>query len=257
MSARPFVYLSDDDVRELLDVKQAIRIAEETLLAHARDQVDWCEPRQILLRPAGSDTVYKQKACALRDINVAGMRVIGLNRSDEGIALALHHPSKYILPSDPDTGLFFCIMDEHWSHAVRTGVCVAVAAKYLARPESRVIGMIGAGFMAKATLLALQEAGLFPIDEVRVYSKRAASREAYAREMHEGLGLNVVACDTPQPCARPPTCWSRRRRRSDWFSTAGCALACSCTAWANSRRSRRSSTAAWIGCTWTTGSTAS
>ena len=72
MPARPFVYLSDDDVRELLDVKQAITIAEQTLLAHARDQVDWCEPRQIMLRPAGSDTVYKQKACALRDINVAG-----------------------------------------------------------------------------------------------------------------------------------------------------------------------------------------
>jgi ornithine cyclodeaminase len=199
MPARPFVYLSDDDVRELLDVKQAIRIAEETLLAHARDQVDWCEPRQILLRPAGSETVYKQKACALRNINVAGMRVIGLNRSDEGIALALHNPSKYILLSDPDTGLFFCIMEEHWSHAVRTGVCVAVAAKYLARPESRVIGMIGAGFMAKATLLALREAELFPIDEVRVYSKRPHSREAYAREMSDGLGLRVVACDSPQP----------------------------------------------------------
>jgi alanine dehydrogenase len=199
MPARPFVYLADDDVRELLDVKQAIAIAEQTLLAHARDQVDWCEPRQIMLRPAGSDTVYKQKACALRDIGVAGMRVIGLNRTDEGIALALHHPSKYILLSDPATGLFFCIMEEHWSHAVRTGVCVAVAAKYLARPDSRVVGMIGAGFMAKATLLALQEAELFPIEEVRVYSKRPSSREAYADEMRRRLGLNVVACDSPQP----------------------------------------------------------
>src|ERR687886_2698467 len=199
MPARPFVYLSDDDVRALLDVKQAIRIAEETLLAHARDQVDWCEPRQIILRPAGSDTVYKQKACALRDINVAGMRVIGLNRSDEGIALALHNPSKYILLSDPETGLFFCIMEEHWSHAVRTGVCVAVAAKYLARRDSRVIGMIGAGFMAKATLLCLKEAALFPIEEVRVYSKRPHSRQAYAEEMSRWLGLNVIACDSPQP----------------------------------------------------------
>ena len=199
MPARPFVYLSDDDVRELLDVKQAIAIGEQTLLAHARDQVDWCEPRQIMLRPAGSDTVYKQKACALRDINVAGMRVIGLNRTDEGIALALHNPSKFILLSDPDTGLFFCIMEEHWSHAVRTGICVANAAKYLARPDSRVVGMIGAGFMAKATLLALKEAELFPIDEVRVYSKRAHSREGYAEEMRRWLGLNVVACDSPQP----------------------------------------------------------
>ncbi len=199
MPARPFVYLSDDDVRELLDVKQAITIAEQTLLAHARDQVDWCEPRQIILRPAGSDTVYKQKACALRDINVAGMRVIGLNRTDEGIALALHNPSKYILLSDPDTGLFFCIMEEHWSHAIRTGICVAVAAKYLARRDSRVVGMIGAGFMAKATLLALKEADLFPIEEVRVYSKRPHSRESYAEEMRHWLGLNVVACDSPQP----------------------------------------------------------
>ena len=199
MPARPFVYLADDDVRELLDVKQAIRIAEETLLAHARDQVDWCEPRQILLRPAGSDTVYKQKACALRDINVAGMRVIGLNRTDEGIALALHHPSKYILLSDPDTGLFFCIMEEHWTHAVRTGACVAVAAKYLARPDSAVVGMIGAGFMAKARLLALKEAALWPIEEVRVYSRRPHSRQAYAEEMSRWLGLNVIACDSPQP----------------------------------------------------------
>jgi ornithine cyclodeaminase/alanine dehydrogenase-like protein (mu-crystallin family) len=198
MTARPFVYLSDDDVRELLDVRQATAIAEQTLLAHARDQVDWCEPRQIMLRPAGSDTVYKQKACALRDIGVAGMRVIGLNRTDEGIELALHNPSKYILLSDPATGLFFCIMEEHWSHAVRTGVCVSVAAKYLARPDARVIGMIGAGFMAKATLLALKEAELWDVAEVRVYSKRATSREAYAREMSASLGLKVVACDHPR-----------------------------------------------------------
>jgi ornithine cyclodeaminase/alanine dehydrogenase-like protein (mu-crystallin family) len=127
------------------------------------------------------------------------MRVIGLNRTDEGIALALHNPSKYILLSDPDTGLFFCIMEEHWSHAIRTGICVAVAAKYLARRDSRVVGMIGAGFMAKATLLALKEADLFPIEEVRVYSKRPHSRESYAEEMRRWLGLNVVACDSPQP----------------------------------------------------------
>jgi ornithine cyclodeaminase/alanine dehydrogenase-like protein (mu-crystallin family) len=64
---------------------------------------------------------------------------------------------------------------------MRVGGGAGLGAKYLARPASRVVGMIGSGGMARTYLDALCH--VRPIERVRVYSPNAEHVQAYATEM--------------------------------------------------------------------------
>jgi ornithine cyclodeaminase len=57
----------------------------------------------------------------------------------------------------------------------------AVGARYLARPDARVLGHVGARGTARWNVLLLDE--LFDLQEIRVTSRRPESREAFAAEL--------------------------------------------------------------------------
>lgn len=221
-----FLYISNSDVRRLLTFAKAIRIAEDTLLAHARGEVIWGVPRQLELRPEGRGATFKVKGCYLRHLNVVGLRIVGVNRALMGYETpADYFPTKFIMLSDADTGRCLALVDEHWSHAVRTGACVAVAARYLVRPGSVQIGLLGAGYMARTSLLALRE--VRQIAAVRVYARTPDSRTRFAREMGEQTGLRIIAVERPEDAVRTmdvvvaATTTTQPFVSSDWI-TPGC-----------------------------------
>jgi len=129
----------------------------------------------------------------LEELEISAVKVVNVHPDN---------PVKYKLPTvmatiilvDPKNGAPIAIMGGTWITAMRTGAAGGVAAKYLARPDSRVIGIIGAGVQARTQLMALKEV-LEEIEEVRVTDIVKAARERYAREMGEKLGLDVKAVD--------------------------------------------------------------
>ena len=62
-----------------------------------------------------------------------------------------------LIYSDPKTGYPLAIMDATEITAYRTGAAAAIASKYLARPDSHSVGIIGAGFQAHTQVLAHAE----------------------------------------------------------------------------------------------------
>ncbi|HEX7231678.1 MAG TPA: ornithine cyclodeaminase family protein [Candidatus Binatia bacterium] len=76
---------------------------------------------------------------------------------------------------------------------MRVGGCAGLGAKYLSRQDSEVVGILGAGGMARTYLLAFDQ--VRKIREVKVYSPTRKNREAYAAEMSQKLGVKVVARD--------------------------------------------------------------
>src|SRR6201997_736499 len=72
-------------------------------------------------------------------------------------------------------------MDAPLITACRTGAMTAVGARYLARPDSRVLGHVGARGTAFWNVVLLDE--LFDLGEIRVTSRRPESREAFARQL--------------------------------------------------------------------------
>lgn len=83
---------------------------------------------------------------------------------------------------------------------MRVGGGAAIGAKYLSREDSRVVGMIGSGGMARTFLEAFK--CVRDIDHCRVYSPTPEHREAYAGEMSARLGIEVMAVDNPEEAIR-------------------------------------------------------
>ncbi len=84
--------------------------------------------------------------------------------------------------------------------AYRTGAASGVAAKALARPGPVVVGMIGTGHQARTQALALSR--VLQISELRVFSRDAKHREAFAADRAATLGIKVVAAASAELAVR-------------------------------------------------------
>lgn len=83
---------------------------------------------------------------------------------------------------------------------LRVGGGAGIGVKYLSRPDSRVVGMLGSGGMARTFLQAFK--AVRDIRLCKVYSPTAANREAYAEEMSRRLNIEVRAVSTPEEAVK-------------------------------------------------------
>ncbi len=83
---------------------------------------------------------------------------------------------------------------------MRVGAGAAIGAKYLAREDTHVVGMLGSGGMAHAFLEAFK--CVRDIRLCKVYSPNPERREAFATEMSHRLGIEVRAVDSAREAVR-------------------------------------------------------
>jgi alanine dehydrogenase len=93
-----------------------------------------------------------------------------------------------------ETGELLAMMEVDLLGQMRTGAASAVATKYLARTEAGSLGVLGTGKQARTQVIAISR--VRPVALVKCYSRTAAHREAFAGEMVEELGGEVVAVDS-------------------------------------------------------------
>ena len=105
-----------------------------------------------------------------------------------------------IILCDPNTGCPLAIMDGTYITNMRTGAAGGVAVKYLARRNSSVIGLIGAGVQAKTQLLAISEV-LSGIEEVKVFDQQKDVSVGYADEMGAKLSISIRPVETIEEAA--------------------------------------------------------
>lgn len=74
-----------------------------------------------------------------------------------------------LIYTHPETGFPLAICDGSYHTVMRTGASAAVSARWMARQDSRVLAIVGAGHMAEGTLETCNE--VFPWEDVRVWSR--------------------------------------------------------------------------------------
>jgi len=114
----------------------------------------------------------------------------------ENYRRSLPYISGLLILNDPETGLPLAVMDCTWITAQRTGAASALAARYLARPDSEVLGILGCGVQGRTQLEALRT--LFPIRRVYAYDIRPDALHAYVAEMSQQSGLEAIGVDEPR-----------------------------------------------------------
>ena len=85
-----------------------------------------------------------------------------------------------LIYTHPETGFPLAICDGSYHTLMRTGASAAVSAKWLARPDSKVLAILGSGLVGRGTLATCDT--VFQWDEVRVWSRTQESVDRYLEE---------------------------------------------------------------------------
>jgi ornithine cyclodeaminase/alanine dehydrogenase-like protein (mu-crystallin family) len=175
------VLLSASDLRPLRDdpahMRAALDAVESAIVAHQRGEVR--QGRLVDRRPDEFEGI--RLSLLAGDGLLSGMRVFGNPP----------HTRAFLL-FDGETRALLALMDYGVLNSLRVGATAGVAARYLAPPRARTVGLLGSGWQAAPQVSALV-AAVPTLEEIRVYSPTPEHREAFAGAMAARHDLPVLA----------------------------------------------------------------
>jgi len=193
----PTLVLDAKAVRELLDISEVIAAVEDAFRALGQGRAAM-PPKSYLAVPDGD---FRAMPAALP--GAAGLKWVNVHPGNH--ARGLPTVMGVMVFSDPATGYPLAIMDATDITAFRTGAAAAIASKYLARPETRSLGVIGAGRQAYSQIEAHRR--LFHLTSILVYDLVADSAAKLAAafpgapvrvaSLEEAAGADIVCTLTP------------------------------------------------------------
>jgi len=190
MKGNEILYLSQEDVKKCLTTKDTLEAVEEGIRLLGQGKA--IQPPKIYMELDKYRGFIKPMIAFIDEpLNISATKNFTFfpeNRKS-GIPTVL----ATIILNDPETGVPLAIMDGTWITAVRTAATTAVAAKYLAKRSSEVVGIFGAGVQGKTHLMALNE--VFKLKSVRIADVSKEYRAQFTKEMGEKLGLDIVAVE--------------------------------------------------------------
>jgi alanine dehydrogenase len=167
------IFITASQCGELLEPADVIEQVEQALRWDAAGEIHWPTPRSLNIAPDRWGNDYHVKACVLEAIPVAGIRLVSHPLDEASIVC-----TRLIVLIDPATTLPLAIVDESWNYAQRTVASIAMAARHLARTGASILGIVGAGRLARTAIDYY--ATLFELEEVRIASRRAETRQSLA-----------------------------------------------------------------------------
>lgn len=185
------LFLSEQVLENLqVTTAEAVSSIEQMIRGQAEGTV-WSAPKSTLLPPDGRYMMTTLAAADDPPLLVVKSLVLNPKNSERD----LPQINGLITVLDSNTGLPKAIMDANWITAIRTAALSAVAAKRLAREDSRIAAFIGTGVQASSHLDAF--ADLYPLEEIRVFGRGRTNIEKLCRQA-EVKGITATIADTGQ-----------------------------------------------------------
>src|SRR4030043_1786741 len=179
------LYLSRKDVETIaLPMREIIDALEAMFKEKGAGRTEMPPKPGIHTRP---DAFIHAMPAYIPSLQSAGMKWVSGYPDNQ--RRGLPYITGLLLLNDPETGIPIAIMDCTWITAQRTGAATAVAAKYLARPDSTTVGIVACGVQGRSNLEALS--CLFKIKKVKAYDLYPEIAERYAAEMSKVLNLDI------------------------------------------------------------------
>lgn len=194
-SNRKTLILAKQDVEKLIDMPHALQIAEEAFKAQGKGKTQM--PAKIYLHLDKYNGDFRAMPAYIEGMDACGIKWVNVHPQNKRYGLPTVMAT--IILSDPKTGFPLAIMDGTHITNVRTGAAGGIAAKYLARKNSKVVSFVGCGVQAQTQLMALYE--VFAIDTVLVYDSRRAHALIFKRKMRH-LGLKIRICSNIEGCVK-------------------------------------------------------
>jgi len=146
------------------------------------------------IHPGGGDNFIHAMPAYIPAMKAAGIKWVS------GFPDNLKHGVPYIngllILNDTETGLPISVMDCVWLTGMRTGAATALSARYLARPESSIVGILGCGVQGRTNFEALNV--LFPLQSVKAFDTCKETAQAYAKEIQTRFDVHVEIVASPE-----------------------------------------------------------
>jgi ornithine cyclodeaminase/alanine dehydrogenase-like protein (mu-crystallin family) len=169
--------LRRSEVADLLDLKQAMQVLEQTFREQADGKVKQVPPLRFMNR---------------------GMRMVvgGLEAQNKnGLRVSVTGGESIALLFEVSSGDLLAVMGYPFSN-LRITATVGLAIDRLSNPKGKSIALIGSGRLAMPILEPA--VAVRPIAQVSVYSRSQKNRESFARKASEKLKLPVAAVASAQ-----------------------------------------------------------
>lgn len=188
--------LNEKEVESVLDVATAIKAVERAFREMGEGKAEM--PPRVTIFPEEYNGAFGFMPAYLKDSKILGIKVISHyaknpERFNLPIILGL------IILNDPETGFPFAVMSAAFITAMRTGAAGAVAAKYLSREDSRVIGLIGVGKQGVFQILALNE--IRKLEKVKAYDISEKSCRNFLASVENKVDAEIELVENPKDAA--------------------------------------------------------
>ncbi len=181
--------LTEEEVEKLITMDEAIESVEKAFELYALGKAEM--PPKVYLEFEKGDL----RAMPAHLMGYAGIKWVNSHpgNPEKGLPTVM----ALMILNDPETGFPLAVMDATFLTSLRTGAAGGVAAKYLARRDSEVVGFVGCGRQAYFQFEALRR--VFSIKEIKAYDiKESAAREfvEYCRK----TGIDAEIADLQKTC---------------------------------------------------------
>jgi ornithine cyclodeaminase/alanine dehydrogenase-like protein (mu-crystallin family) len=192
MPENQILYLSQADVAAVnLPMKTIIELLEKAFIDKGNGKVEMPPKPGIHTMP---DAFIHAMPAYIPSMHSAGIKWV--SGYPENFKRDLPYITGLLILNDVETGIPYAVMDCTWITAKRTGAASALAAKYLARPQSEVAGILACGVQGRTNLEAL--ACLFPIKRAYAFDIMPAVQEKYVAEMKAKFGFEIIGVKDPK-----------------------------------------------------------
>lgn len=193
MPSNQLLYLSRHDVDDAgVTMEEIIDALEIAFREKGKGRTEM--PPKPGIHPGGGDNFIHAMPAYIPAMKSAGIKWVS------GFPGNVERGAPYIngllILNDVETGLPLSIMDCVWITAKRTGAATALSARYLARPDASVAGVLGCGVQGRTNVEALNV--LFPLKKVLAYDTNAQAARRYAEEIEGQLGIETAVVAAPK-----------------------------------------------------------
>jgi ornithine cyclodeaminase/alanine dehydrogenase-like protein (mu-crystallin family) len=178
------LHLDEDEVKRLLTMDDCIQVLDDLFHQEARGEAENKPMTEFYVQGGG---FLRMKAGIVDAAGAIGFKTY----SGPGRRLV------FVL--DTKANLLGIVDAVHLTQ-VRTGAVSAVATRYMARPESASIGILGTGKEARTQLEALVR--VRPITRIKAYSRDPEHRATFSAEMSKRLDVEVEPVESAEACVK-------------------------------------------------------
>src|SRR5580765_7050431 len=190
------VLLGEKDVRAVLSMDDLIAAMETALDQFSGGGVR--QPlRSVVEVGAGAHAFYGVMPAYITHPPALGTKLVSVYHSNAALGLPSHLAT--IVLHDPVTGALQAILDGRYITEARTAAVSAASARHLARPDARVLAVLGSGVQARSHIEALTRVRRF--EELRVWGRNPAHVQALLEDLGRDAPARVIAAASPHDAA--------------------------------------------------------